>query len=296
MSEFIKLLETKEGNNVWIIVANYKVTDFKKLKDEYKTKGYITWESRNRVKIGDICYFYFSNLPSAEGDNQSRIILRAIVQEGKHKMTIGEIWGPEKKNAKAQTDGFTFTDIEPISLEDSRKYNYYSLKNNEKYNLNFTRPTNMMLTEKQIELYNEIEKDFSFKKTYKPSKDGFDKLISYFEVPCYFEKIMHPNNPQTFIAKNGLRYYDKHHFIQRYTHKLINDPSYIYDVIEKDENSITLCACCHKKIHLGRPEEIEEMLRIIYENKKEFFDKQMKKYIGNGNVFDWIKSTYKLEK
>ena len=271
------------------------MTDFKKLKEEYDTKKYITWESKIKVKSGDICYFYYSNLPSVEGYNQSRIILRAVVKEGNRKMTRGEIWGPEAKNAEKLTEGFTFTYVEPISLDDSRKYNYYSLRDNEKYNLNFMRPTNMRLTEKNIELYNEIENDFSLKENYKPTKDGLNRLISYFQVPCYFKETLHPNNSQTFIEKNGLPYYDKHHFIQQYSKKLIDDPYYQYDVICSDENLITLCACCHKRIHLGRPEDIEKMLKKIYEDKKNFFDEKMKKYIGEQNVFDWIKKTYKLE-
>ena len=31
------------------------MTDFKKLKEEYDTKKYITWESKIKVKSGDIC-------------------------------------------------------------------------------------------------------------------------------------------------------------------------------------------------------------------------------------------------
>lgn len=293
MSEYIEFLKTKEENNVWIIVANYKVTDFKKLQNEYKTNKYITWESKNKVNPGDICYFYYTNLPSAEGDTQSRIILRAIVKEGNHKMTRGAIWGPKVKDAEKLTEGFTIACIEPISLKDSIKYNYYSLR--DKYNLNFRRPTNMRLTEKNIELYNEIEKNNGLEKNDETSKSGFDALVSYFEIPCYFEKIMHSSNPQTFITKNGLPYYEKHHFIQQHSCKLIDNPCYRYDIVYSDENLITLCVCCHKKIHFGRPEEIEKMLKIIYEDKKKVLDEKMKKYIGEQNVFDWVKKTYKLE-
>ena len=74
----------REKPNVHLFVANTRYDDFSRLIEEEKETstnkedGVVRWKIGNhKVKKGDICYFYYSNLP----DLTSRIILKGIVVE-----------------------------------------------------------------------------------------------------------------------------------------------------------------------------------------------------------------------
>lgn len=278
----------ERGHNVIMFSADFLETDFNRLRNEYKEKGYITWEIKGKgatdIKKGDICYIYYTHLPSVIGYDQSRVLLRAIVKDKPKCMTKQEIYGERAKEPIDKTKGFTIEDINPIELKDYKKYSWEVL--NTKYNFGRAPSTTRKLFNKNSQLFKDIES------TFKKSNKGFEELIEYFNTPCFFEKTLHKGKGRlTFVKRNGLYYYEKHHFVPQYTGRVKNDFQF-QNIIDSPENIINLCPFCHRKIHHGTPEEIMEMLELIYKDKEIFLkESNMNQLIDEEDILNWIKES-----
>lgn len=286
--------KTVTGKNVFIIPANFLTFNFIALQNEYAEKHHITWEIPQKAshweRPGDICYFYYTHLPSAAGATQSRILMRGVVEQGPHKRTKGDIYDT---NDSCQVDAITLTDLQPIQLKDYEKYSWENIKG---YGFFSPIQSIQQLKTHQADLYYHIEQDIQNdpeSELFKKTKMGFAKLITHFETPCFFQDSLHPRkDPLTFIRKNGLRYYDSHHFIPQFTEKKINDPRFSA-IVRHHDNRVALCPYCHKRIHLGSAEDISKMLESIYEQKKDkSFLKEINQYIGTKDVLAWLMSIY----
>ncbi|WP_235436167.1 HNH endonuclease [Gottschalkia purinilytica] len=71
-----------------------------------------------------------------------------------------------------------------------------------------------------------------------------------------------------FISKRTNKYYSEaHHLIPiKFQFKF----KYSLDV---ESNVISLCSVCHKKLHYGRIEDIEDELKVLYKNRKDRLSK-----------------------
>jgi hypothetical protein len=286
--------KTATEKNVFIIPANFLTFNFIALQNEYAEKHHITWEipqkASHRERPGDICYFYYTHLPSAAGATQSRILMRGIVEQGPHKRTKGDIYDT---NDSCQVDAITLTDLQPIQLKDYEKYSWENIKG---YGFFSPIQSIQQLKTHQADLYYHIEQDIQNdpeSELLKKSKTGFAKLIAYFETPCFFQESLHPQkDPLTFIRRNGLRYYDSHHFIPQFTEKKINNSEFS-SIVKHHDNRVALCPYCHKRIHLGTSRDVSQMLEAIYAQKKDkSFLKDISLYIGTNDILAWLKNIY----
>ena len=314
-----KTLENFENEkNYWIIPMDFNIYPFSEMKKEWDKYKYIIWripvkvkDDKNKnddiplkfknLKKRDIIYFYVFNLPMGE---KARILLRGEVVEGKSLMLHKEVYSNSESEEKVyafkignlSTLGedeiynnffFTIDDINSKSgsskeLKYPREQSWLSRKNNK-------------LSTEQIDI---LEKYFK--------KDGWDKdiekLIKFFNRRCFFEgKIGNKNDHKTFIRKNGLKYYEIHHFIQK-NQKNKNNPLHNLKewdsdaVIYGEKNELTLCPNCHKKIHFGTIEDIKEMLKIALEDdgiKEILSSKCIQDVIGGDEeIKKWILKMY----
>ncbi len=285
--------KTESGKNVFIIPANFLTFNFKALQKEYAEKHHISWElpknASHQEFPEDICYFYYTHLPSASGATEGRILLRGIIETGPHKRTAGDIYGT---NDLTQVDAITITDLQPVRLTDQKTYCWESIKGYFFGSIQSIR----QLKAYQAELYFQIEQDIQNdpdSEMLRKSKNGFAKLIEYFETPCFFQDSLHPKkNPLTFSRRNGLDYYESHHFIPKSTKKMIKDPEFS-TIVDDSENRVALCPYCHRRIHFGTPQEVSKMLQDIYNNKKSLaFMKNISRYINTDDVLAWLNKVY----
>lgn len=134
---------------------------------------------------------------------------------------------------------------------------------------------------------------YPFKNKFSGWDKDVDRLINFFERDCFFKgKFGKDKDHNTFIRKNGLKYYETHHFIQRKAKKGIES------IVDASANILQLCSCCHSRIHYGTTEDIREMLRIVLKNeeiKKLLEDKCVQKMIGNDSIEKWIQKMYDVD-
>ncbi|MBQ7766333.1 MAG: hypothetical protein IJ397_05795 [Lachnospiraceae bacterium] len=280
--------KTETNNNVYIINADFLTCDFKRMQDEYKENKRILWKTGTKgnkgCKVGDIIYFYYFNLPSATSKLERRILLKGTVCEETKKMEEGKVYRDDRKTI---VDAFAINNLQTIELNDYKKFNRESLMLH--YNFPARWGNVMILYEDKKQLYYDIEDSIA------NNKNGdFDDLIKYFEAPCFFQDILHPNkDPLSFYRRsNNLKYYEKHHFVPEHTKKYFPGNQKYADIIDNAENFIHLCPYCHRKIHLGTSEEIAFMLEEIYKIKKDFLkEKQINKFVSE-DVLLWLKQIY----
>ncbi|WP_303230435.1 HNH endonuclease [Dialister succinatiphilus] len=78
---------------------------------------------------------------------------------------------------------------------------------------------------------------------------------------------LHPEH-KTFLAQSTHKpYMEGHHIIP-----LVMQPSFDHS-LDVYANLICLCPICHRKIHLGLKEDRKDMLKEIYEQREERFEK-----------------------
>lgn len=78
---------------------------------------------------------------------------------------------------------------------------------------------------------------------------------------------LHPEH-KTFLAQSTHKpYMEGHHIIP-----MVMQPSFDHS-LDVYANLICLCPICHRKIHLGLKEERKDMLKEIYEQREERFEK-----------------------
>lgn len=318
----------KNGERVFLIPANFILCKFKQLRAEYDEKNYILWElprnASHKIQPNDICYFYYTHLPSATGKYQSRILMRGIVKDvfvKENKVKKGDI---DFTDDKSLVDAFSVSSLQPISLRNSRKFSSSELETT--YGLSIPQsiqmlqgkenvPENGLIHDpnpetqywKAVRLYRDIEADVCAKEhtTSKEEKgitlNGLQELINYFEIPCAFENMLHPRangtqqkDPLTFVRRsNGLRYYEKHHFVQQHSAKKIQNVGFTH-LVEHENNLINLCPYCHRKIHHATPDVVSEMVEELYRQTKPFLDEHnLSEYIDGEDPLTWLKQMYK---
>ena len=306
--------------NYWIIPMDFNIYPFSEMKKEWDKYKSIKWKIPGEAKYDknindykliksssifknlkkrDIIYFYVFNLPMGE---KARVLLRGEVVEEKSLMLYKEVYS----NSESEEKVYAFKIGNLSTLGEDELYNnfFFTIGDiNSKSGSSITNPRgkvwlsrkNNKLSTEQIDI---LEKYFK--------KDGWDKdiekLIKFFNRRCFFEgKIGNKNDHKTFIRKNGLKYYEIHHFIQKNQknknkplHNLKEDDSKA--VIYGEKNELTLCPNCHRKIHLGTIEDINEMLKIALEDdgiKEILSSKCIQDVIGGDEEIEkWILEMY----
>lgn len=282
----LKIFSTENGSHVFVASADYTRCNFAHLRDEYKKRGYISWEvtgkGNQNCRPGDVVYFYFFNLPFAASNQEGSLLLRGIVTEPVSEMSRHQIYG---NNDHTVCPGFSIGDLQPIGI--SSKFCRSNLLSS--YGFKSFYPSIQVLYEDQAQLYFDVEAELKTN-----AKCSFSDLIDYFERPCVFQDLLHPKgNPLTFRTRsNGLLYYERHHVIPRSIAKKVKDAAFVFNVLESPDNCVNLCPCCHRRIHHGMPEDVEKMVEYLYQEKKAFFDRfNVNQYLGS-DVLGALKSLY----
>ncbi len=303
--------------NYWLIPMDYQFCDYKNLRDEWHNYGKIMWQAPGKPKSineewkknnvlcqGDVVYFYVTHLPSESRTRLSRIMLRGIIKDEPKPMEKGKVYNQTMPFDRELVYGFSITSLTTLSkdyLEDNTYLSYDSLKEKHK---DFTYPQGMTCwpnkQKKNLsdELIDELED--SFKRNMQ--KNDFETLINHFKKSCFFNGKISGNH-KTFTSRNGLDYYEYHHFIPQAQashypiEKFINSPS----------NGLFLCSNCHNRIHYGTAEDIDKMIDIALDdtNIKELLNDEFIKSIrkekgeddiekGEEIIKEWFRMVYKV--
>jgi len=79
------------------------------------------------------------------------------------------------------------------------------------------------------------------------------------DYKCFFDK-----SHKTFLRINGTQFMEGHHIIPMKAQKDFKNIN-----IDRVENILCICPNCHRKIHLSLEEEKKQLLKKVYEAKKE---------------------------
>lgn len=315
-----------------LLTANFEKYNFNMLFDEGNSTGKkILWKlgKDNALNINDKdkCYIFFRNLP----DGTHRIVLSGTVDESDTDKNCrnSERFSYDEKN---QIKGIWLSDLKPIELDDKEKFNEAALikelhgesKDKNKSLISSPRHLDVQKNESLIKALDASET------TEEGTLDDFQKFIDE-ETRCFFFKYekekdtshsksedatsdsedMFKNSHETFKTSRGINLYEKHHLILKsYLDKNLGnttDGNQQKKELKKSEanklkkdrhNLITLCPLCHKRIHHGKAEDVKKMIHAIYLSDREWFNKELEKYIPNRNysVEDWIMNTYNKQR
>lgn len=286
-------METTRQINYHFVPADYKVYDFKKLLDETKNnQGTIIWRNgseggkrAHQINVGDICYFYYSNLP----DGTSRILLKGVVKDSD---TDPSKIGENRLSYEGVRRGFWIGNIEAVALYDSEKFNERILK--EKYfSIPGYGPRGINQGLRYLHNYPELLEDLL-------KNDEHTKLqgvIKYFEehLKCYFSG-KDGQKHATFIMAKGVPYAESHHFVKKSYLDKYDDMGWL---VSEPNNLIRLCPTCHAQLHHGKVEDVVQRLNMIYEGNKEWYDENLIAYARRDNfddVLSWIYAIYNEER
>lgn len=164
------------GYHVYMIPADYAKCNFSKLLEESRqhgNNGSVTWRSISSAREGDIVYFYYKNLPSANVKAQRRILMRGVVTESEHLVSRDLV---ENCDSKELVKGIRIGQLRPIALQDERKFSLDVLKT--KYNLKTERK--QQLKENNRELFEDLEEEAS-----KGEQLSLEDLSDYFQTSCF---------------------------------------------------------------------------------------------------------------
>lgn len=302
----------------WIIPMDFKQCNFEELENEWIVDKKIMWKAngmpqkRKRtntwyinkndtsrlLKKGDVIYFYVTNLPTnSDRYRLSRILLRGVVEEEatpveynkvyklsqRDDMIIGFAIGKITTLPKLQLENDTFLSREKIESKFS-DFKYPQ-------GVRWPNTAKGTLNEEIVKMLEEIFKSNS-------TKDDFKNLIDHFNKKCYFcGKIGNKGDHRTFKRRNGMDYYEIHHFIQQ--HKIKSNKiqsTELEMIIESPENKVCLCSNCHNQIHYGRKENVNKMIRLLWDDEN--IQNMLQKYnftsIVGDRPLEWIKSTYNV--
>lgn len=301
--------------NYWLIPMDYKTCDYKQLKkewDEHEHNKRIMWQApgkpnsldvgekkRKGIKRGDVVYFYVTNLPSESKSGLSRIMLRGVVDDIPKPMKYREVYKTDASNTSL-IYGFpigSLTTLKKGLLEDNRYLSYeYCLSQMDGFihPQGMTRWPNKAHGNLADELINRLEDDF------KDSNMDFEALINHFKKQCFFKGKISGNH-KTFLGRNGLDYYEYHHFIpqaetKRYKEKGIEIENYV----SNPSNGLCLCSNCHNRIHYGTKQDVNKMIKIALEDKRisELLDAGFRKAVSIGEqdeeLTDWFRRVYNV--
>lgn len=278
-----------ETQTVHLFVANTEYDDFSRLieeeneTDSNKEMGIVRWKIGNhKVKKGDVCYFYYSNLP----DLTSRIILKGIVVESDYPVKQTPLIYDDKKNILGMK-----VKLRAIALEDKEKYSGKNLKEKYGFNKEYHFQGYVNLTENYKELITDLEKDQSPRSRLTTINDYFNNGYCL----CEFSNDKKRNH-KTFIEKNGFYYIERHHLVERnQISKNISKYPSIATIIEKDENIFNLCPTCHREIHHGKDSIKKEKISYLYNKNKAYFDSNFNELKHGLNTLDWLYEIYKID-
>ncbi len=260
---------------------NYEDNCFTELVEEerkYGNKNY--WHIGNkhvsRIKKGDICLFYYSDLP----DKSSRILF------------VGEVrnsdYGSDSKISICPDgeEGMKYIEVKlkAISLEDPSIFSLDNLRN--KYNLikGEGRVTHTILNKSK---HNDLINDINY---YAKNRIHYLSSVNkYFNENfrgCFF-------GCKTFIQENGNYYIEDHHLVeQNLKSKNQHNPN-IIKLINNPNNIFKLCPMCHMKIHHAKIDVRKKMITDLYNDNKEFFDDNFNELKDGQNTLEWLCSLYK---
>ena len=294
---------------------DYEKCDFSHLLKEFEQNGEILWQAppeaisstaeikseakgtiAERLKEKDTVYFYVTNLPDFNNERISRILLRGIIKNSPYVECKNKVWPDAPSNEK----------VNAFIIENLTTLNADKLKDNRFLSL----VSEINSTSKKREYYIQIDKNTKIKFTYpqgwtkwpdnlynKNFKDdliagldrffdgskNFNTLIDHFTKTCYFcGKTFHnkrwgEEEHQTFKGRNGLNYYEYHHFILQ---KLADIDPVIKDIVYSPSNGLCLCSNCHNRFHYGTLKDIKEMIDIVL-NDPTVLDKNTQTTIYN---------------
>lgn len=300
--------------NYWLIPMDYRTCNYKELKQEWDMNKKIMWQApgntklkdgkwvitgnmANNIKSGDIIYFYITNLPSESKNNLSRIMLRGVVDDPPYPMELNKVYS--KSEDSTMVVGFSIkslTTLYKAHLEDNNFLNYHYLLSRYK---GFIYPQGRRWPNKEInnnlsdELIDSLEQCF---KTNLMNND-FNELINHFNKKCFFcNKYGCRSDHKTFVGRNGLDYFEEHHFIPQFTVK--KHPE-LECIVYDSTNTLSLCSNCHNKFHYGSVDEVSNMLEIVLAD--EGIQSMLEKYnfheiIGpDVDINDWFKEIYNVK-
>lgn len=273
-----------EKHEYHFLAANasiYGENGFKELLDEYdENLKAIFWNiNSHKIKEGDICYVYYSNLP----DYTRRILFRGVVLKSDYPnyngTSIYKKASPDEKYALIRLRSVAFEEPDKFSFDTLKKRPYNFLNKN-------TRQLSYRYVDlnKDINLINALEeyknKGHFLKEVYKLFNDNY--------AMCFFKC-------KTFVEDNGFYYIERHHLVER---NLIEKNKHIKDIdsiIDNPDNLFYLCPLCHRKIHHATKDVKRTMIKSLYKNRENFFDSNFESIKGNQSVLDWLYEMYKCE-
>ena len=302
--------------NCWLIPMDYIKCDYSRLKKEWEDKGKIMWEVPGKPKktknnqwmintkmakslhTGAIVYFYVTNLPSESQDKLSRIMLRGIIEDEPRPMLKKQVYIDYKgSDAEEMIIGFSIGKITTLSKEQLENNMYLCYDDLLKIDSNFKHPQGKYWPNNENGLSDKIISTLEgcFKQDL--NKNDFGSLISHFNRKCFFcDKIGNKTEHRTFTGRNGLDYFEYHHFIPQCKSKKNDD---FNEIVNDQANGLYLCSNCHNKIHYGRIEDVKEMINValkdkgiinLIENNKHKFEKE----IGQISLIDWLYDAYNI--
>ena len=299
-----------KSRNFYLIPANYLTYDFKKLfKDETEgvngNIGRVLWklnEHDAKIEVGSICYIYYSNLP----DKTSRIILRGIVSA-----SDSYNQDPNSYLEKGQKC-VELINLETINWNNSGTYDFSeeALSDDKRYGIKINQTKRYLIDDRNgggdKKLCDDLEECFE-QDNNKLDLDGLkDEIIN--KLYCVFDKNpkdkTKANIHSSFIQRNGLRYFEKHHLVLQ---KICRRERYVNDqdlknIVYNTENEFYVCPTCHRIMHFGQSDEIQKRIEYLYRKGKtefgNFFEQNFIEYAkadGFDSVIKWIEHLYDVD-
>lgn len=273
--------------------ANYHDNNFQELVDEEKNNGNVYWhinigtKGYHKVKEGDICYIYYSNLP----DQSSRIFF------------VGNVIASDYND---KTD----TINEKSIFKDAKKYEKYielnlkciAFDDPERFSLNNLRYKYKLIPEKGQFSYLHVDKEKHKKLIYdidEALSEGYKRLSTIHNLfndkfcVCTFKDVF---KCQTFQEENGFNYIERHHLVERNLIKKNKDNEKIEELINNKDNLFLLCPTCHRRIHHATIEERKYMIKYLYNQRKKFYDNNFNELKDNKDTLEWLYDMYNVVK
>lgn len=304
--------------NYFLVPMDFLEYDFETMRKEWRENKKIMWRISGRpvkgkdgimriskqatlpyqIKKDDVIYFYVCRIPSANGKDISRILLKGMVDDEPKPLKYKDVYFREAEDpSKDDIIGFSIkklVTLEKRELENDFCYDLTMLEN--KYHVSNPHGRYWPSTINgglNNALINDLENSFRTNS----GERSFETLIEHFNRRCYFwGKLGNQNDHKTFKRKNGTDYYEIHHFVPE---KLVNKNGLLMPIINDSRNKICLCSNCHNKLHYGRIDEIYKMIDVIWKNSeikellcsKEFFE--LINVETEEESLDWIRVLYK---
>ena len=299
-------------NNYWLIPMDFRTCDYKQMEEEWTEKKKIMWQAPGtpeykkgewivkgsmveQLKKGDIVYFYITHLPSESKDNLSRIMLRGKIDDEPYPIEKNKVY--KKSKDTTMINGFSIVSITTLYKERLENNLFLSLKDLRKRDENFIYPQGKNWPDKRYKYTLSNNMINILEECFKSSihNNDFKELINHFNKKCFFCG-KDENNHRTFTSRNGLDYYEYHHFIPKYKAKEFPE---LKDIIDSPTNGLSLCSNCHNKIHYGTIEDVKIMLKKVLEDNeinRMLESSGFQKIIGeNKNTFKWFQEAYNIK-